>query len=194
MGANMDIKVINASLHAASADAILVNLFEGDAAPTGGTGSVDKALNGAISELLHTNDFETAVIYSRGAVPAPRVILIGLGKVEDFSTDRIRQASATGAKKARELGCNSIATSVFGAERLELSLAAQAVVEGALLGLYRWRTNHTDTVDRADIETLTLVESDAAKIGGAEAGIRAGSAVAAGVTRARDWSTSHRTT
>jgi leucyl aminopeptidase len=191
MGANMDIKVINASLHAASADAILVNLFEGDAAPTGGTGSVDKALNGAISELLHTNDFrgklnETAVIYSRGAVPAPRVILIGLGKVEDFSTDRIRQASATGAKKARELGCNSIATSVFGAERLELSLAAQAVVEGALLGLYRWRTNHTDTVDRADIETLTLVESDAAKIGGAEAGIRAGSAVAAGVTRARD--------
>jgi leucyl aminopeptidase len=189
----MEIKVINTTIQATTADAILVELFEGNTAPAGGTGAVDKALNGAISELLSANDFrgklnETAVIYSRGTVPAPRVILIGLGKLEDFSTDRIRQASATGAKKARELGCKSIAATVFGAEAgsVDFSLAAQAMTEGALLGLYRWRTNHTDTVERADIETLTLVESDAAKVGGAEAGVRAGSAVAAGVYRARD--------
>lgn len=54
---------------------------------------MDKALNGAISDLLGTNDLrgklnEVAVLYSRGAVPAPRVIVVGLGKVDDFSTDR----------------------------------------------------------------------------------------------------------
>ena len=48
-------------------------------------------MNGAISDLLGTNDLrgklnEVAVLYSRGAVPAPRVV--GLGKVDDFSTDR----------------------------------------------------------------------------------------------------------
>jgi leucyl aminopeptidase len=190
MGANMEIKVTNASIHTTNADAILVELFEGTA-PAGATGAVDKALNGAISELLRANDLrgklnEVSVIYARGALPAARVIVIGLGKVEDFSTNRIREASATGAKKARELGCKSIATGVFGAERLDLSLAAQATVEGALLGLYRWRANHTTAAERGDIESITLVESDAAKVGDVEAGVRAGRAVAAGVTRARD--------
>jgi leucyl aminopeptidase len=75
---------------------------------------------------------------------------------------------------------------VFGAEQVELSLAAQATIEGALLGLYRWRTNHTTAVERGDIESITVVETDAAKVGAVEAGIRVGRAVAAGVTRARD--------
>jgi leucyl aminopeptidase len=163
-----------------------VSLFEGVAA-----GAVDKALNGAISELQNANDFrgklnEVAVIYSRGAIPTPRVIVIGLGKVEEISLDRIRQASATGAKKARELGCKAIASTVFGADVVDVSLAAQATVEGALLGLYRWRTNQTSPVEREDIESLTVVESDAAKIGAVESGTSVGRAVASGVYRARD--------
>jgi leucyl aminopeptidase len=193
MGANMDIKVINASIQAANADAILVELFESSAAPAGGTGSVDKALNGAISELLRANDLrgklnEVAVLYARGDLPAPRVVLIGLGKVEEFSMDRIRETSATGAKKARELGCKSIAATVFGSDTdlVDLSLAAQAMVEGALLGLYRWRTNHTDRMDRGEIESMTLVVPNAAKVEAVEAGVRAGQAVTSGIYRARD--------
>lgn len=187
----MGIKVINTSIQSTTADAILVDLFEGNPAPSGVTASVDQSLNGAISELLRANDLrgklnEVTVLYSRGALPAARVIVIGLGRVEEFSADRIREASATGAKKARELGCKSIATSVFGSERLDLSLAAQATIEGALLGLYRWRANHTTAVERGDIELITVVESDASKMGDVEAGIRAGQAIAAGVYRARD--------
>ena len=77
----MDIKVINATIQDTKVDAILVSLFEGTAA--GATGAVDKALNGAISELLTANDLrgklnEVIVIYSRGAIPAPRVIVVGL--------------------------------------------------------------------------------------------------------------------
>ena len=187
----MNIKISNSSIQAASADAILVSLFEGVDISSGAAGAVDKALNGAISELLNANDFrgkfnEVTVIYSRGVIPTPRVIVIGLGKVEEFSLDRIRQASATGAKKARELGCKAIASTVFGASSVDISLAAQAMVEGALLGLYRWRTNHTGPVERGDIESLTLVESDAAKIGTIESGVGVGRAVASGVYRARD--------
>jgi leucyl aminopeptidase len=186
----MEIKVINSTIQAASTDAILVDLFEG-VAPAGATGAMDKALNGAVSDLLNANDLrgklnEVAVLYSRGTLPAPRVIVVGLGKVEEVSLDRIREASATGAKKARELGCKSIATNVFGAEQLDVSLAAQATVEGALLGLYRWRTNHTTPVERGDIQSITLVESDAAKMKAVQAGASAGQAIAAGVYRTRD--------
>ncbi len=187
----MDIKISNALIQAASADAVIVSLYEGVDISSGATGAVDKALNGAISELVNANDLrgkpnEMSVIYSRGAIPAARVIVVGLGKLEGFSADRIRQASAAGAKKARELGCKSIASTVFGAGSMDASLAAQAVVEGMLLGLYRWRKNHTSPVEREDLELCTLVESDAGKIGAIESGVSVGRAVAAGVYRARD--------
>ncbi len=189
----MDVKVVNASIQATAADAIIVNLFEGVAVPAGASGAVDKALSGAISEVIRANDFrgklnEVSVIYSRGAIPAPRVIVIGLGKVADFSLDRIRQAAATAAKKARELGCKSIASTAHGAGtgQVDPALAAQAVVEGTVLGLYRWRTNHTEPVERDQIESFRIVEFDAAKVKAIEAGAQAGEAVALGATRARD--------
>ena len=189
----MNIQCINATIQTVSADAILINQFEDPSAPSGEAGMVDKVLNGAISELIHANDFrgklnEVAVIYSRGSLPAARVILIGLGRAGDVSPDHIRQAAATGAKKARELGCKSIAAFVPGSEagNVEPSLAAQALVEGVLLGLYRWRTNHTSPVEREDIETLTVVESVSTKLSATEAGVRTGQAIASGVCRARD--------
>src|SRR5512147_1678377 len=116
----MDVKVINASIQSTAADAIIVNLFEGIGIPAGATGAVDKALSGAISDVIRSNDFrgklnEMSIIYTRGAIPASRVIVIGLGKVQDFSLERIRQASATAAKKARDLGCKSIASTAHGA-------------------------------------------------------------------------------
>jgi leucyl aminopeptidase len=180
----MNVKVSNTSIQAASVDAILIGQFE-EAHVSFDT--VDKALSGAISELLNGGDLrgkinEVSVIYSRGAIPASRVIIVGLGRREEFSTDRVRQAAATGAKKARELGCKSIAGALFdGNPNL-----AQALIEGALLGLYRWRANHTSEADRGDIESITLVEPDAAKIPSIQTAADAGQAIAAGVYRARD--------
>src|SRR5690606_33956407 len=65
-------------------DALVVNLFEGVTAPGGATGAVDTALDGAISELIAGGDLEgkagqVAVLYPRGAVPARRVLVAGLG-------------------------------------------------------------------------------------------------------------------
>jgi leucyl aminopeptidase len=183
-GAHMDIKVSNTPIQSASADAILVGQFEGAEVSSA---AVDKALNGAIGDLLKSGDLrgkhnEMAVLYSRGTLPTPRVIVVGLGKRDEISMDKIRQAAASGAKKARELGCKSIAYEMFGAD----GDSAQAMIEGALLGLYRWRANHTTPVDRGDLESITLAESDAAKISAIQAGADAGRAIAAGVYRSRN--------
>ena len=53
--------------------------------PGGATGAVDKALGGAISAIIAAGDFvgkpgETALLYTRGAIPAPRVLVVGLGE------------------------------------------------------------------------------------------------------------------
>jgi leucyl aminopeptidase len=184
----MEVKILQADIQSVEADAVIVTLFEGADASAH---ALDKSLNGALGDLTRSGDFrgkpnEAAVLYSRGGLGAPRVILVGLGDADELTLDRVREAAATGAKKARDLGCHSIAATAFGAERLDLSLAAQAVVEGAALGLYRWRANHTKPVERTDVDSLTMAEPDAGKVEAVRAGIRAGEAVASGVYRARD--------
>src|SRR5262245_31605675 len=138
----MDIKVQPGSIETTQADAIIINLFEGVELPAGGTGAVDKALGGAITEVIRSGDYrgklnELSVLYPRGALPAKRVLVVGLGKVADFSVDRVRQAAAWSARRARDLGCKSIATVAHGAGtgQIDAASATQAVVEGVLLGL-----------------------------------------------------------
>ena len=92
----MDVRVVQGAIQEAEADAIVVNLFEG-AEPGGATGAVDAALEGAIGELVDGGDFggkagEVAVLYPRAALPARRVILVGLGAQDDFSADQVRRA------------------------------------------------------------------------------------------------------
>lgn len=195
----MQVTVVNKQIQAVNADAIIVNLFEGVTAPGGATGAVDTALgssdgvpgSGAISRLIQLGDFtgklnEVAVVYTSGLIPAPRVIIAGLGKREQFTPDRARQASGSAVRKARDLGCRRVATIVHGSGigGLQPREAAQATVEGALMGAYRFREHKSKDDDRA-IEELIIVEYDAAKLAEIEAGARAGQVVAEAVNMAR---------
>ncbi len=189
----MDVKVQIGSIQDASADALIVNLFEGVELPAGATGAVDKALNGAVTDIIRSGDYrgklnELAVLYTRGSLPAPRVIVVGLGKVQVFNLDHIRQAAAMAAKKARDLGCKTIASTAHGAGtgQVDPEAAAQAVVEGTLLGLYRWREHRNVGDDQRAIDSFTIVEFDANKVAAIEAGANAGHCVSRGVNRARD--------
>ncbi len=190
----MQINVITGSIQEQESQAIVVNLFEGVTKPGGATGAVDAALNGAIRALIADGDFrgklnEIAVLYPAGAIPARRVIIVGLGKRENFERDVIRQAAATAAKQARDLGITHIHTIAHGGGigGIAPEIAAEAVVEGTILGLYRFHELKTELENvRPDVETLTLVEFDADKVPALEAGARAGQAIAESTLLARD--------
>ena len=67
--------------------------------------AVDKALGGLISEAIAAGDLrgkkgEVALFYSRGAVPARRVLVVGLGPLDDFSPDAVRWAAASAAVRS----------------------------------------------------------------------------------------------
>jgi leucyl aminopeptidase len=196
----MKIDVITGSIQEQQADAIVVNLFEGVETPGGATGAVDKALNGQIRALVVGGDFEgkcgeVAVLYPAGLIPPRRVLVVGLGKRDKFSSDAdlatetIRKAAGSVAKKARELGVTQLYTIVHGAGAggLDIEACAQAVVEGTLLGLYRFHELKTQLDDeKPDIETLTLVEFDAGRKAMVERGARAGQIIAESTCLARD--------
>ena len=106
----MDIQLKQGNIVQAVADLIIVNLFQGVTAPGGATGAVDRALHGAISDVIAAGDFtgksgETLVLYTRGeTIPAGRVLVVGLGEAAKFDLRAARNAAATAARKARDLG------------------------------------------------------------------------------------------
>ncbi len=181
----MEIQVVAGSIQSFEDDLIVVNLFEGVEMPEGATGAVDQAMSGAIRELIADGDFqgkrgEIVVLYPRGAIPASRVVVVGLGSQEGFTLESVRHAAAAAARKARDLGVKSFSSIVHGAGAGDLALAeaAQAVVEGTILGLYRYQELKNKAPDRPDPEQFTLVQFDEAKVPEVEKGAELGEIVA----------------
>ena len=54
----MNVSVQQGGIQTVEAEAIVVNLFKGVTEPTGATGVVNKALAGAISELIEAGDLK----------------------------------------------------------------------------------------------------------------------------------------
>ena len=100
----------------------------------------------------------------------------------------MRWAAAAAARKARDLGVRSFSSIVHGAGAggLNLAAAAQAVVEGTLLGLYRYQELKSKPPDRADPERLTLVSFDVANVPRSKVERGPGEQVAEAVRLARD--------
>ena len=188
----MDIKPIPGAIQASDADAIIVNLFEG-AEPGGATKAVDASLGGAIGDLIEGGDFsgkagQVAVLYPRGAIPARRVILVGLGQQDKFDADAVRRAAARAIQKARDLKAGRVATILHGAGAGGLSIeeAAQATVEGSLLGLYDYRGQKTGERPEPFPKSLELAIFGEGDVPAAQQGADAGRAIAAGVALTRD--------
>ncbi len=191
----MNIQLTQANITEVVADLVVVNLFQGVTQPGGATGAVDRALGGAISDVIAAGDFtgksgETLVLYTRGAIPAPRVLVVGLGESAKFNLAAARNASATAARKARDLGAVTVATIVHGAGigGLDPIKAAAALVEGVRLGLYRYAGYRSKLpVDwKPDPDSLLVAERDAVRMAAFQVGIARAEAVVRGVALARD--------
>ena len=173
-------------------EVVVVNLFEGVRHPGGATGAVDAGLGRQITAMIATGDVtgsfkETVVLPSFDRIPGNRVLIVGLGKREDFTLDRVREVSAAAAIKVRDMGLRTFATIVHGAGvgNLDLGDAAEMVVEGTLLGLYRYTEHKTET-DRRKIESVTLVNLDKARAGVLREAVHRGSVIATLTNFARD--------
>jgi leucyl aminopeptidase len=190
----MEIAVKAGQIQQEEAELIVVNLFAGVKTPAGATGAVDKALGGLITDLIASGDFkgklnELAVLYAQGAVPAKRVMIVGLGKEEEFDLDKVRDAAGSVARRARQLGVRTYSTIVHGGGQTGLSveMASQAVVEGTVLALYKFLKHKSSSdEEEPEIEQLTLVEFDADKLSQVEAGARVGQVTAESACLARD--------
>jgi len=189
----VEIKVIVGDIAKTEADAIVVNFFEETERLDGDIAAVDKALEGAISQLISQGEIkgklnEITIIHGLGKLPAPRVVVAGLGKKQELSQDKVRGAVAETCRLLRQKGVDSIATIAQGAGMAGISLesATQAVTEGALLGVYSFRRHMTKEAEYGEIKQLTIVGADETKLSTLERGCYKGRVLAEATNLARD--------
>ena len=189
----METKVVIGDITRIQADAIVVNLFEGVENPSGATGAIDKALDGAITKLIEHGEIkgkfsEINIVHSLDKIPARIIAIVGLGKQSEFTLDRVRSVAAQACRALRRLNCKTIATVVHGAGigGIEPQAASQAIVEGSILGLYNFRKHITKEPEYHDVEELVIVERDAAKQKDLEQGYYKGKIIAEATLLARD--------
>lgn len=188
----MKIAVRQGDLQKTRAEALVVNLFQG-AKPSGATAAVDKALGGALRRVIDSGDFDgarnqTTIVYPDKRFAAQRVLLVGLGKQEEFSLEGARQAAGTVARTLQCMGVETAATVLHGAGAggLDVEQAAQAVSEGTALACYRFDDYKSSDSKRPQLHTLTVVEHDSRRLPAARRGVRAGTKIADAVCLARD--------
>jgi leucyl aminopeptidase len=183
-----------ASLHATDADTLIVYLMEGGPVETPGhaTRVVDEALGGLISRLVAAGDCQSepgavTVLYPESRLPATRVLVVGIGAADTFDTDVAMRAAAAGLQRARALGARVVASAMLGTGRggLAVAASAEAIVTGALLGLYRYP--HKATKDAQDEpESLMILAYSEGDVPAVEQGIARGVAIGTGVLQARE--------
>lgn len=190
----MKVELRAQDLLAYKGDALIVNCFEGVAQPGGATGVVDRALGGSITAAIRRREFkgklhERLLLHTVGQLPVSWVLVIGLGKREEFTLDRVRSASAEAMRHLRGVGAHTVGSIVHGTGigGLGASRAVCAVTEGALLGLYRFDTyKKPDENGERVVRTLTLLECGKAKAAAMAEGVRRGRILAEAVNFARD--------
>jgi len=189
----MEIKVIVDDITKIKADAIIVNFFEGTESLDGDIAVVDKALGGAVSQLISQGEIkgklnEITLVHSLGKLPAARVVVAGLGKQAELSTNKVRGAVAETCRWLRQKSIANIATIAQGAGINDISPkdSAQAVTEGALLGLYLFRKHMTREDNKlGEIKQLLIFGSDETKLH-LEEGSNKGEVLAEATNLARD--------
>jgi len=197
----LDIRVVAEDVTKFKGDALVVNMFEGVKTPGGATGAVDAILGGAIRKLIQAGEVtgkwgEQTLLHTSGVLLADRVLVVGLGKAEDFTLDRVRQVSAEASKHLRKIAARRIGTIVHGAGThvgaqtgtggLNAAQAAQALTEGAMLGLYRFTRYKKNDEDAREIEVLTILERDHEKVRAMSEAVRRGRLLAEATNSARD--------
>ncbi len=152
--------------------------------PVGTDGEVPKEL-GLDRQSLNAAGFEgkvgqTAIVPRPGQ---PALVAIGTGPKAELDVTRLRDAAAAFARVASRHA--NIAVMVPRTNGLSVDSAAQAMVEGALLGRYRYVPMKHRPKTEPPLDALTLV-GEAASMSAVEAGISRGLATAGATELSRD--------
>ena len=194
----MDIRITSQTIQEVQGDALIVGATRSAGAQgkksvllSPSATAVDKALEGLIDERCADGEFrgssgEILTIHPMGRLPVKRVVVVGLGSQESITAQSLQRASATALRHLQSTGAHSIVLTLQGnSANYDDDLGTQALLEGALLGLYTFRHYQRSDSDGKGIAQLTLL-TDAEHTADVERAVQKARIMAEATNFARD--------
>lgn len=121
-------------ISAIKTDALCVAMFKKDKLPKS-LASIDKALNGELTQILKNKDFtgdkdQIKVLNTHRKVKAKNIVLVGLGDKKDFTRDKLRRVSGSLSKKMRTEGFTDLATDLALVDIKDVAIDSKAQAVG----------------------------------------------------------------
>jgi leucyl aminopeptidase len=178
---------------------LVLHVFERDRDAVGFVARVDDLYGGAIRRVLQSGDFvgrrnDVLVVYPPDPeTPIRRVLLVGVGKREDHTVERLRAAIGTAVRVAERMAIREMHVSLGHVHHLSEQMgeyyAGLAAVEAAVLAAWDFRelkTQSDDEAPRTAPEQLTIVAHDDAACAELERAAHHGCITARATNIARD--------
>lgn len=184
----MQIEVRSGSLSDQQADAVVVPVYENERAPVAG----DAAISDLIGRLVDAGDVtgtrdELLLVPTLGTLPVPRLVVLGLGRRDALSLDRIRIAAANLARFLRRRRIGAVLMQAPGSVAdASMARAAQTVAEGIRLGLYTFTRHKSKQPGDLAPRLLTLLAGEVGSVEALQQGVRRGEILAEAANFARD--------
>ena len=156
--------------------------------------ALNRALGDGVSAAVASGDFrgkrdQRLLLYPDGALPAKRVLLLGLGDEGRVDADALRRAGGAGVREGATRKAAKVTVAVARRRRVRTAAAAQALAEGAVLGRYRFDTYKQKAKDApGEVAAVQLSFDTGADLRGARAGVKRGVVLAESQNLARDLS------
>ncbi|MFH1614974.1 MAG: leucyl aminopeptidase [Planctomycetota bacterium] len=189
---NVKMKTRNADPLSSAADVLVAAICSDVKAMDSTIAQLDRKLAGAIAKLKKLGDFDAkdgtiALIYSHAAIPAKRILLLGLGEKKKLEPDTIRKAASLAGVKAVQIRAKNItvAASTF-TVKLDPEATACALAEGFHFGSYCYDEYVTSAPEpRPALLNIELADADRQRINLFDRGVRYGNIVGRAQSYAR---------
>ncbi|MDR4461639.1 MAG: leucyl aminopeptidase [Nitrospirales bacterium] len=167
----MNIHVKSGEATTATTDVLVCLEYEQDKTWSKAVQPIDRKLGGQLGALRKSGEFSgkpnnVALLHIDGKVSAKRVLLVGLGTRETVTLERIRQAMGTAVKRARSVKAKGIVCVVPDVPKAtgHVGDVAQAMVEGLILGGYRFNEYRTDHSNNNTLQSCTILTNSSTSV------------------------------
>ncbi|MBX7223600.1 MAG: leucyl aminopeptidase [Blastocatellia bacterium] len=183
----MDYSVWSCTVMDATADVVAIPVFECDSVSEGLLANLNEATGGLLADVVGTDEMrgkagDMAFVHVLKGLKTKRLLLVGVGNFDEFSTLAARRFGGSAARTARKKGAKTLALALR--SELDPMVSAKATVEGIVMGLFEMDAYKTaDKEDRVFTEiSLIVPEKDREA---AEKGLQAGRIVGESVNVTR---------
>ena len=184
----MKIRLVNSEWNSLDCDALVLPVFENDDYDSGILADADRRLDGLLRELRDNEEWkgktgESTILYRPNGVAAPRLVLVGAGKREDYDPVCIREVALRAVRKVKGYHLKRIA--FCRRSRQEAASAARAAVEGVVLAGYDGDDYKTADKSKNFVDEVIFVASEAVDVESVEEGLEKGRILAEATNYAR---------